>query len=304
MTIPNSGVKFSAIATEFGGVAQHSISEYYRGGENVSSLQPTSTIDGRPISTSGQISAGMFRGLANDGLSAATAGRSAYQIKQSTGTTADGMYWIRVSNHLSPIQVYCDMNTDGGGWMLIARTHPSVAATSWGWQSNANGSVSDFSQPYQMGWRNWLPGAVFSEFLVGNRKNLYTNEWGPFIYKRFNFSYYDLFNTDTQQTASGSVIKSDLSVYDNPNFPGMQWAIGFPISGSNILSYYMRDCCGFSSYGLSSTGMITAYVNHATIWHYAGPWAISGGFDGSGNFIQNSGDVLYGGTNQAMIMVR
>lgn len=56
-----------------------------------------------------------------DGLTSETAGISAKQIKQDFSKSLDGVYWISNSNINGgiPFQVYADMTTDGGGWMLL-----------------------------------------------------------------------------------------------------------------------------------------------------------------------------------------
>ena len=56
-----------------------------------------------------------------DGKSANNASTSAYQIKQDFPSSTDGVYWIKNININSgnAFQIYADMTTSGGGWMLL-----------------------------------------------------------------------------------------------------------------------------------------------------------------------------------------
>lgn len=245
-----------------------------------------------------------------DGSTSARAGASALAIKQLTGTTTDGLYFIRPGSGAVQ-QIYCDMNTDGGGWMMIARSHPTNGPGSgWGWTGDLIGGVTDFTQAYQAGWgaRFHNNGATFSEWIFGNRANVNNNAWGPFIYKRSNFNYTTFYTSDTQQSADYTTLKSNTSVYGSALPPGMQSAIGFAATGTANNIYYMRDCCGFSSYGGTPTGMNTTYCGSDSVVYYAGPWCGGSSSDGNGNFLNNvsvtGGGNIYGGTNQYMIMVR
>jgi hypothetical protein len=222
----------------------------------------------------------------------------------------DNYYMLYPQGPNSPGQlVWCDMTTDGGGWMMIARSHPSTVnynGQNWGWRGGPIGSIRDFSQAYQAGWLTyWNGNSTFTSFIFGNRNNINDNTWGPFIYKRYGLDYTTFTTSDTQQSASTSVLKSNAAVYGQTDFPGMQGAIGFPTTGTSNNFYYMRDCCGFAGYGGTPTSMVTTYCG--ANFYYAGPWCGGATTDGSGNF-QNgtyvSNGLTYGGTSQYMIMVK
>jgi hypothetical protein len=221
----------------------------------------------------------------------------------------DGLYWVYPNGaNSTPYQVYCDMTTDGGGWMLVSRSHPTTVnynGKNWGWKGGPIGSINDFSQAYQLGWGEiWdTTGSTFTSYIYGNQRTNFDNTWGPFIYK-YNVTYSTFFGSDTQQSYSTSTLKSNTAVYGTTSFPGMQGAIGYTTTGTNNNIYYMRDCCGFAGYGGTPTSMSTVYCG--ANFYYSGPWCggstNTGGVYDFGTYVSNG--LTYGGTNQYMIMVK
>jgi uncharacterized repeat protein (TIGR02543 family) len=78
-----------------------------------------------------------------DGLSEATAGTSAFQIKRDFPASTDGLYWVKNSNINSgqPFKIYADMVTDGGGWTLL------VANSSQSWTYAQAQKVNETNPP-------------------------------------------------------------------------------------------------------------------------------------------------------------
>jgi hypothetical protein len=76
------------------------------------------------------VAAGAF-----DGTAPSRAAASCYEIKQLHPESADGVYYLQTPAMMQPIQFYCDMTTDGGGWVLIGRGRE-------GWTFNPNGQKS------------------------------------------------------------------------------------------------------------------------------------------------------------------
>jgi hypothetical protein len=69
------------------------------------------------------------------GLTSVTAAPSCWAIKQSFPSSPTGTYWLQTATLGAPQQFYCDMTTDGGGWVLVARGRQG-----WNWSYLGQGT--------------------------------------------------------------------------------------------------------------------------------------------------------------------
>jgi PKD repeat protein len=72
------------------------------------------------------------------GLSLDTAAASCWEIKQLHPASADGPYWLLTPSMTAPQQFWCDMTTDGGGWVRIGSGREQ-----WSTAYDGKGSASE-----------------------------------------------------------------------------------------------------------------------------------------------------------------
>ena len=150
---------------------------------------------------------------AKDGLTAATASTSAYQIKQDFPSATDGFYWIQNANINGgvAIKIYADMTTNGGGWTLIMKNSTYVGwtyanaislNTSMPYTTNAE-VISTSSANYSIiGWADFIKRSAsgFQYMMDANARLTYGGIWTA----NANYSFTSSSNANTNITLNTS----------------------------------------------------------------------------------------------------
>jgi len=125
----NGSFTFGGNTTNFyGNVGFNGVTSFF--GNTVSGTDATSDL-GAPSSRWRNIYiSGYITRTALDGTDPMHAGTSAAAIKALTGTTVDGMYWLKPTGGSGqPFQAYCIMSRDGGGWVKALQYNSAVGMT-------------------------------------------------------------------------------------------------------------------------------------------------------------------------------
>lgn len=100
------------------------------------------------------------------GLSSDAAAASCWEIKQLHPDSPSGAYWLLTPAMSAPTQVWCDQETDGGGWVKVGQGRQ-------GWETNAVGRGSAATlldpQPAPASITTQLSAKVVDQLLNGKR---------------------------------------------------------------------------------------------------------------------------------------
>ncbi|MFM7068702.1 MAG: fibrinogen-like YCDxxxxGGGW domain-containing protein [Actinomycetes bacterium] len=96
-----------------------------------------------------------------DGLTMATAGASCWGIRQEFPSSPDGTYWVVTPRLEKPVQVWCEMSTDGGGWVLVGRGRDG-----WSFARDGQNSSTQVRSPVS-GPAAFTPAALGTDLIDG-----------------------------------------------------------------------------------------------------------------------------------------
>ena len=226
---------------------------------------------------------------AKDGLTAATASTSAYQIKLDFPSSTDGFYWIQNANINGgvAIKIYADMTTDGGGWTLILKN----SNTNGGW-TYANAIAFNTTIPFTssadvistatanysiVGWADYIKKSAsgFQYMIDANARKSYGGIWTA------NASYSFISSANTN---------SNITI--NTKF-GLNGSVGTWIyagSGIEQLMPYYSNCSGILTTSSACGGDWWGTLVTNGGWAPA-PWIASG--CGTEGCMQGPGIIWY-----------
>jgi hypothetical protein len=194
--------------------------------------------------------------------------RSCKQIRDTNPKAVSGVYYIDpdgIATGVDTFQAYCDLTTDGGGWMLVARNDQTTSFTyfnhNWaeykagfgdltvtsgrGWLGNARLNALTAAAPIELKVADNLSSHFYDHFSVDTEANKYklavastaaSNDNGQFA--TYSGSAFTTPDADNDTYAPGNC----ATMYSAGWWYGACYAMS--IAGSNTNQVYWRDSAG------------------------------------------------------------
>jgi len=168
---------------------------------------------------------------------------------------ATGVHYIDAdgAGSIGPAKVWCDMTTDGGGWMLVARSVAGVAlAADFGWRDD-HGDLTDDSEPFSLETKQI--GVTFTEILFGARGE--GKAWDVPVYKYAVPVDFVANHTDSLFEPAGGAV-TVFGQCKPPGGPVMVQKVGFTKLGNH---FSFTDAVATPNFGFYSDGWDTNGAN-------------------------------------------
>ncbi|KPA09161.1 secreted protein containing Fibrinogen, alpha/beta/gamma chain [Candidatus Magnetomorum sp. HK-1] len=149
-----------------------------------------------------------------DGSSPENAGQSCDQILQNNLSIGNSIYWVDLdeNNSSQPIQVFCDMTDNDGGWMLYASINQPADIE----QIIANYYSKGYQTPnlWDVNTGNWIqPAYIFESYISTMRLNM--GEITDFFKPGSSYSFEDMLTSNKHHewsySSTGPFIKPNYS---------------------------------------------------------------------------------------------
>jgi hypothetical protein len=165
--------------------------------------------------------------------------RSCAEVRDEDRQAQTGVHPIVSTSDGTVVEVWCDMEVDGGGWTLVARSaNGGNGAFGWG---VARGEMEDITQPYSLDVMSL--GMPFSEILVGERSG-----WAAVVENAYVITVPDGFIEDYREepyeTDTPRTVLGDCEPSGGPEM--LRW-IGYTEDDEN---YFFRDFSDNHNWGL------------------------------------------------------